>query len=158
MQPDPKLFYKTFLELDFSNLVTILSFDSGSLSVILNADNKEYFNPQYPIIYTTRVQKKQSKNFYYTNAIGNALKNNQVRAVTLLIDYIINFQNNYTSSFLFRFLLPEILEKGISVQNLLDSNVFSVVFDFDEWPANHFNDEYTIRPYNDSYFKIRYHY
>lgn len=31
MQPDPRFFYKSFLELDGSNMVSILSFDSNSI-------------------------------------------------------------------------------------------------------------------------------
>ena len=38
---------------------------------------------------------------------------------------------------------------------MLDANIFRVVFDFDEWPGNHYNDEECIRPYNGSLFFIR---
>ena len=31
-------------------------------------------------------------------------------------------------------------------------------FDFNDWPGNHFNLEELIRPYNDSFFNIRYKY
>ena len=39
LQPDPKLFYKTFLELDFSNLASIMAFNSFILERLLSADN-----------------------------------------------------------------------------------------------------------------------
>lgn len=35
-QPNPSFFYKTFLELDGANMTSILAFDSGSMSVLLN--------------------------------------------------------------------------------------------------------------------------
>jgi len=108
------------------------------------------------VFYKAKIAKKNNaKNFYFHTAIDNALKNNQVKAVNLMLDYIVKYQNNFVSSFLFRFNLGEILEKGIRITALLHSNVFRVVFDFDDWPSNHPNDEYMIKPYNESYFHIR---
>ena len=51
-----------------------------------------------------------------------------------------------------------ILEKGIELAPLLESDVFKFHFDFDEWPTTHTNDETTIRPYNQSIFNLRQHY
>ena len=39
MQPNPTFFYKTFLELGVSNMVSILAFDSGSMRSLLSDDN-----------------------------------------------------------------------------------------------------------------------
>lgn len=50
------------------------------------------------------------------------------------------------------------MEKGISVVKLLNSNVFSFSFDYDEWPTNHKNDTACMRPYFHSIFKLRDHY
>jgi hypothetical protein len=75
-QPNPSLFYKTFLELDFANMTSILAFDSGSMASLLNPNNFEYFSELYPIIYKNKISKKDGKKFYYTNAIDIALKNN----------------------------------------------------------------------------------
>lgn len=75
-QPNPSLFYKTFLELDIANMTSILSFDTGSMSSLLNQRNFEYFNELYPIIYKNKISKKDGKRYYYTNAIEIALKNN----------------------------------------------------------------------------------
>lgn len=47
------------------------------------------------------------------------------------------------------------MEIGIELHSLLDSNIFSVTFDYDEWPGSHPNDETAIRAYNGSYFDIR---
>ena len=53
----------------------------------------------------------------------------------------------------------EIIQKGIDIQVLLDSNVFIFNFDFDDWPTSHPNNEECLRPYNfDSIINIRSHY
>jgi len=54
--------------------------------------------------------------------------------------------------------IPIFLEKGISVTALLDSDIFNMNFDYDEWPGAHTNDESILRPYNESLFQIRKHY
>jgi hypothetical protein len=76
IQPNPCFFYKTFLELDMSNFCSMLAFDSGSMSVLLNENNQEYFSELYPIIYKNKVPKRNGESFFYTNAIDIALKNN----------------------------------------------------------------------------------
>jgi hypothetical protein len=50
------------------------------------------------------------------------------------------------------------MQRGIQMKELLASKVFSVVFDFDQWPGNHNDDEECIRPYNGSFFDIRHSY
>lgn len=59
-QPNPLLFYKTFLELGVSNLMTILAFDSQSTEHLLHEKNEKYFDRQFPIIYTTKIYKQQT--------------------------------------------------------------------------------------------------
>jgi len=75
--------------------------------------------------------------------------------VNQLIKYIVKYQNNFVSSYLFLKNLPVLIEKGIDTRELLDSDIFNVVFDYDEWPSNHFNPLDCIRAYNGSYFDIR---
>jgi len=41
---------------------------------------------------------------------------------------------------------------------LLESNIFNWTFDFDEWPATHYNVSTQMRGFNQSYFKLRYNY
>ena len=76
----------------------------------------------------------------------------------MLINYIVKFQNNYVSSYLFDTNLPVLMEKGVALHDLLGSKVFNVVFDFDTWPGNHNDDETVIRAYNGSFFEIRFAY
>jgi hypothetical protein len=55
MQPNPSFFYKTFLELDGSNMVTMLAFDSGSMESLLSDKNNHLFNAEFPILYKSKV-------------------------------------------------------------------------------------------------------
>lgn len=75
-----------------------------------------------------------------------------------MIDYITKFQNNFQSSYLLQRTLPKLLEMGIPIRKILESNVFSVNIDFDQWPGSHENDKYLIKPYNGSFFDLRHNY
>ena len=75
-----------------------------------------------------------------------------------MIDYIVKYQNNFVSSYLFLKNFPVLLEKAINVFPLLDSNVFSLKFDYDEWPTTNANIQKMLEPYNQSIFKLRYEY
>ena len=58
-------------------MVTILAFDNGSMEHLLSKDNEQYFNVDYPIIYRTKIPKKNDRTrYFYNTAIDNALKNN----------------------------------------------------------------------------------
>ena len=155
-QPSPQIFFKSSLEFDCTNLVSVLSFDSRSMTALLGEDNKEYFSDEFPIFYLNKINKTGSETrYFYRTAIDRALKANQVRAVSLMIDYIVKNQNNYTASYLFNKNVPDLLEKGIQLHGLFASNIFMHTFDNDQWPGSHPNDETASRPYNDSLFKIR---
>jgi len=156
LQPKPMLFYKSILEFDSSNMVSILSFDSRSMKVLLDESNEEYFDEKYPLFYRNKLKKldNKGKNFY-RSAIDNALRNNQISAVTSIIEYIVKYQNNFVSSFLFQRNFFDLIEKGISVSSLLNSNIFCFSFDFDEWPSIHFDHDKYLKPYNGSVFELR---
>lgn len=73
-QPRPDIFYKSFLELDGTNLLSILSFDSRSMVELLSEQNKRCFDEAYPLIYKNKIVKKNNRNkFCYRSAIDNAL-------------------------------------------------------------------------------------
>jgi hypothetical protein len=65
------------------------------------------------------------------------LKNNQIKSIELIISYIVKYQNVYSSSFLFKKNFKEIVEKGVYVQDLLNSKVYNMEFSFDQWPSIH---------------------
>jgi|TARA_B110000285_G_C15127645_1_gene621331 hypothetical protein len=69
--------------------------------------------------------------YFYRSALANAIKNNQIKAIELIIEYIVRYQNNYTSSFLFKKNIDKIFEKGIEIKELLDSNVFLMEIQLD---------------------------
>jgi len=77
-QPNPSVFYKSFLELDGSNMVSILSFDSRSMAYLLDDEFKEHFSSKYPLFYRNKIQKGSSKDgrYFYRSALDNALKTN----------------------------------------------------------------------------------
>ena len=52
-------------------------------------------------------------------------------AVNVLIKYIVKYQNNFVSSYLFLKNLPILIEKGLYIHDLLDSGVFNITFDYD---------------------------
>lgn len=76
----------------------------------------------------------------------------------MLLQYIVKFQNNYVSSYLFKYNFIKLIEKGVELHDLLDSNVFMMELEFDEWVKNHTNDARIIRPYQDSIFDLRHRY
>ena len=51
--------------------------------------------------------------------------------------------------------MPKFLDKGIEIHPLLESDIFSYKFDFDEWPSTHTVQDSFIRPYNGSIFELR---
>jgi len=124
-QPKPLVFYKSFLELNGSNMTSILSFDSRSMEFLLGDDFNEYFDPDFPMFYKNKFYKgKHKKKLFYRSAIDNALKNNQIGSVAKIINYIVNHQNNKISSWLFTKNMPDMIEKGVSIIPLLESKVF----------------------------------
>jgi len=54
-QPNPGVFYKSFLELDGTNLASILSFDSRSMEYLLDDSFAEHFSKEYPIFYKNKI-------------------------------------------------------------------------------------------------------
>ena len=71
------MFFKSFLELDGANMVSILSFDSRPMEVLLDAKNEEFFQSDFPIFYKGKIQKSNNKDkYFYRSALDSALKNN----------------------------------------------------------------------------------
>ena len=68
MQVNPQIFYKSFLELDRKNMVSILAFDSNSIRSLISDNFSDYFEDDFPIFYINKhmVEQKDSK--------GNTIK------------------------------------------------------------------------------------
>ena len=82
-QPQPSVFFKSAMELDFANMVSLLTFDSRSIGYLLQDEFSDCFKSpnyphHYPLFYKNKIQKGSlSKGKYiYRNAIENALRNN----------------------------------------------------------------------------------
>lgn len=77
-QPEPLVFYKSFLELNGTNMVSVLSFDSRSMQYLLKDDFAKHFSKEYPLFYRNKIQKGPSSDqkFFYRSAIDSALRNN----------------------------------------------------------------------------------
>jgi len=77
-QPNPTVFYKSFLELNGSNFTSMLSFDSRSMVYLLADQFKPFFTVQYPIFYQNKHNKgtMTKPKYFYRNAIDIALENN----------------------------------------------------------------------------------
>ena len=90
-------------------MISILAFDTKAIISLFSEKFEPFMEKnEYPLIYRNKkVQSyknqgnrvKTSKTF---NAIDIAIENHQVRAVSIMIDYIIKHQNNWVSSFLFQ--------------------------------------------------------
>lgn len=94
-QPKPAIFFKSCLEFDCSNMTSILSFDSRSMECLLNEQHQEYFSSKYPLFYINKIAKCQSIKrakdikYFYRSALEVSLKSNQVKAVEIIIAYIV---------------------------------------------------------------------
>ena len=57
-------------------MASMLAFDSGCMLSLFDDANSKYFSDEFPIIYKNKILKKNNEDYYYTNAIDIALKNN----------------------------------------------------------------------------------
>jgi hypothetical protein len=161
-QPEPLLFFKSCMELNASNMTNYLTFDSRSLAHLLDDKHEEFFTDEYPLFYKNRFFKAapmktdiiHPSSYYYRWGLEDCLKSNQIKGSDLLTDYLVKYQNNFTSSYQLRVTITEMIEKGLTIKKLLDSSIFSYQFDFDQWPGNHICDSEEIRPYNGTIYDI----
>lgn len=140
-------------------MASILSFDSRSTKYLLREEHSDQFVEDFPVFYKNKFSKlnKSDDNQikFYRSAIDNAVLLNQNAAVQAIINHIIVRQNSFISSFLFMKNLISLVEKGIMIKGLLESDIFSFKFDFDEWPSMHTNQGDFTRPYNGDIFVVR---
>ena len=136
--PDSRILFRSYLELDMANIVSILSFDSETVKALLSPQNIEMINHKYPIFYKicNKINNKNTVSLEYTTAVDIALENNQMQALKLIVEYIVKYQNNYVYSFLFESNFTMLLEKDIYLKDILNSNIIchDLEFDENEWP------------------------
>ena len=73
-QTKPSIFYKSFLEIDINNLVSILGFDSRSIGALLDESHREYFPEDYPIFYKVKHVDSLGR-ITYKSALDTAIEN-----------------------------------------------------------------------------------
>lgn len=76
----------------------------------------------------------------------------------MMIDYIVEYQNSYYYAHLFNFNVVELLNKGVYMTKLFESNIFNHEFDYDEWPSTNNDIKKGLAPYNQSMFHLRHYY
>jgi hypothetical protein len=106
------------MELDGSNLLSVLAFDSRTMAHLLQEEFDDYFTEEFPLFYKQKIVKgkfipqegedsrKLNSKYMCKNALDNALAQNQVGAVRMVIGYITKYQSHYSSSYLFNKNMP----------------------------------------------------
>ena len=59
------------------------------MEFLLQDDFSDFFSAKYPLFYKNKIRKGENDSYFYRNAVQHALKNNQVRAVDIILKYII---------------------------------------------------------------------
>lgn len=117
LQPSMDIFFKSFMELDHSNMLQILSFESRFMERLLHEaiiSDEMTFN--HPLFY--QMQHTVKKEMIPMTAIQIAVEDNQIVALNKIIDFIVKYQNSYAFSFLFEKHMIQLIEKGIKVTSL----------------------------------------
>lgn len=73
----------------------------------------------------------------------------------LIINYIVKYQDSFVYANLFSNNLVSLIQKGISITNLLESSIFNLVYETIEWPSTSVDTGTYFKPYNESIFKLR---
>lgn len=100
-QPDPTIFFKSFLQFDLGNLMQLFSFEGDAYKYLLNDKFQRFFTPEYPLFYKNKFKRVGSSQSFFRNAIDKGIEMNQFESVELALKYITKYQNNFYSSFLF---------------------------------------------------------
>ena len=135
-------------------MLTQLAYDSRPIQILLNEQNEQFYNSKYPLFYKFLALDKNGQSTY-KSALDISLESNQVRAVALIIDYIVTHQNSFIYSYLFKKILISLINRGVQVSKLLDSDIFQHQFNFELWPSTHSNGESMQKFYNNSFFDLR---
>ena len=56
---------------------------------------------------------------------------------------------------MFRTCFLQLIEKGVELTNVLNSDIFCFKFDYDEWPSTHVDKNRYLKPFNGSIFELR---
>jgi hypothetical protein len=87
LQPNPRLFQRSFMELDQSNMIQILSFESRIITCLLEDFDDSMFDTKTPMFY--KMRHNIDGRSVVRSALDLALENNQIKAVNAIIKYIV---------------------------------------------------------------------
>ena len=73
----------------------------------------------------------------------------------MIIDYVIKHQNSYIFSHLFKSNLIKLINKGVKVSELLQSDIFEHKFDYELWPSTNVIGKKVQKHYNGSKYHLR---
>jgi len=104
------------MELDLRCMTIHLAFDNRSIKRLLSKSNEKFFTEDNPIFYLNRDKR---------TAIDIALENDQIKSVDLMINYIVKYQNSYVYANLFKYNLVNLIEEGVIVAPLMNSNIIN---------------------------------
>lgn len=68
----------------------MLSFSNTCLQFLLDEQYQDLFQSKYPIIYKNKISKGKDK-YFYRSAMDTALRNDQLKALQVIIVYITKF-------------------------------------------------------------------
>jgi hypothetical protein len=138
-----------FLELGMKHMLEYLSFDQKSMKLLLSEENKEEFSSEFPLFYKDHTGK---------SAIDTAFNANLLQVVDIMIAYLCKNQNNYAYTNLVSDIFVQMMLKGISVKQLLSSEICTKEIIYNEWPEKSFANDKTLVPYNASKLSLQYNY
>ena len=114
------------MELDNRPLVTYLIRQKKTVEYLLSKKNERYFSKMYPIFY---------KNRDGNSAIDIALRNNLMRPISLVINYIVEYQNSPVFCDLFYNNLLKLLPLSVPLTHVFESQIFLTTIDHSSWPS-----------------------
>jgi len=117
------------------------------IEILLSDQNDKYFNDMYPLFY---------KNKDGGDAIDIVLQNNLVRPINKILDYLVKYQNKPVYSKIIQHNFIDMLNRSISVTNLLNSEIMISKIESDMWPSQSDKGLKIIKPYNGSPIHLMY--
>jgi hypothetical protein len=89
------------------------------LEEVITTDNYQFDTPLF-----YKMQHTNKKETKILTSVEIAAENNQIIALNRIIDFVVKYQNTYAFSFLFEKHMIMLIEKGIKVTSLFESEVF----------------------------------
>jgi len=90
LQPTKDIFFRSFMELDHSNMIQILSFESRFIERLLEeVITTDHYSFDHPLFY--KMQHTNKKETIILTAIEIAVENNQIIALNRMIEFVVKY-------------------------------------------------------------------